>query len=162
MEGKFLSQIYSILFFFSMSVLTIIIVQTVHTFIQDKLHIQTFILSIIIETLFVFVIIKVYDELCCNWESVKTIPLLKKKKNELQSTVQNNYYYNNNNNNNNSNSNILESKTKFCPNCGISITNNHQDNYSMENIPKFCRNCGFLFKENIIDVNQQKELSFHN
>jgi hypothetical protein len=157
MGGKFLNQIYSILFFISISVLTIIIVQTIHTFIKEELHFQTFILSIIVEILFVFVIIKVYDELCCNWENVKTVPLLKKKKNESQTTVQNNYYYNNNSNNH-----VLESKTKFCPNCGISISNNYKSNYNIEKTPKFCRNCGFLFNENIFEKPQQKEWSFHN
>lgn len=150
---KFLIQIYSILFFLSISILTIIIVQTLYTFIQNELHFQTFIVSIIIESMFVFVIIKVYDELGCKWESVKTIPLLRKKK-EFQTTVQNNYYYNNNNN-------TLETKTRFCSNCGISITN-YQINSNVENIPKFCSNCGFLLKENFIDGNQQKEWPFHN
>ena len=151
---KFLIQIYSILFFLSISILTIIIVQTLYTFIQNELHFQTFIVSIIIESMFVFVIIKVYDELGCKWESVKTIPLLRKKK-EFQTTVQNNYYYNHNNNN------TLETKTRFCSNCGISITN-YQINSNVENIPKFCSNCGFLLKENFIDGNQQKEWPFHN
>ena len=151
---KFLIQIYSILFFLSISILTIIIVQTLYTFIQNELHFQTFIVSIIIESMFVFVIIKVYDELGCKWESVKTIPLLRKKK-EFQTTVQNNYYYNHNNNN------TLETKTRFCSNCGISI-NNYQINSNVENIPKFCSNCGFLLKENFIDGNQQKEWPFHN
>ena len=149
---KFLIQIYSILFFLSISILTIIIVQTLYTFIQNELHFQTFIVSIIIESMFVFVIIKVYDELGCKWESVKTIPILRKKK-EFQTTVQNNYYYNNNN--------TLETKTRFCSNCGISITN-YQINSNVENIPKFCSNCGFLLKENFIDGNQQKEWPFHN
>src|SRR5215203_508005 len=151
---KFLIQIYSILFFLSISILTIIIVQTLYTFIQNELHFQTFIVSIIIESMFVFVIIKVYDELGCKWESVKTIPLLRKKK-EFQTTVQNNYYYNHNNNN------TLETKTRFCSNCGISITN-YQINSNVENIPKFCSNCGFSLKENFIDGNQQKEWPFHN
>lgn len=149
---KFLIQIYSILFFLSISILTIIIVQTLYTFIQNELHFQTFIVSIIIESMFVFVIIKVYDELGCKWESVKTIPILRKKK-EFQTTVQNNYYYNNNN--------TLETKTRFCSNCGISITN-YQINSNVENIPKFCSNCGFSLKENFIDGNQQKEWPFHN
>ena len=152
---KLLSQIYSILFFLSISILTIIIVQTLYTFIQNELHFQTFIVSIIIEIIFVFVIIKVYDELGCKWESIKTIPLLRKKK-EFQTTVQNNYYYNDNNN-------TVDSKMRFCSNCGISITN-YNINSSIEDIPKFCRNCGFLLKENIIDVNhqQQKEWSFYH
>ncbi|HET8857202.1 MAG TPA: hypothetical protein VFM28_06720 [Nitrososphaeraceae archaeon] len=119
------------------------------------MHFQTFIVSIIIEIIFVFVIIKVYDELGCKWESIKTIPLLRKKK-EFQTTVQNNYYYNDNNN-------TVDSKMRFCSNCGISITN-YNINSSIEDIPKFCRNCGFLLKENIIDVNhhQQKEWSFYH
>lgn len=157
MVVKFLSQIYSILFFLSISILTIIIVQTLYTFIQNELHFQTFIVSITIEIMFVFVIIKVYDELGCKWENVKTIPLLRKKK-EIQSTVQNNYYYNTNNNNNN---NELETKTRFCPNCGISITN-RKINSNIENIQKFCSNCGFLIKENIINWKQKKEWQFHN
>ncbi len=155
MVVKFLSQIYSILFFLSISILTIIIVQTLYTFIQNELHFQSFIVSITIEIMFVFVIIKVYDELGCKWESVKTIPLLRKKK-EIQSTVQNNYYYNTNNNNNE-----LETKTRFCPNCGISITN-RKINSNIENIQKFCSNCGFLIKENIINWKQKKEWQFHN
>ena len=150
---KFLSQIYSILFFLSISILTIVIVQTLYTFIQNELHFQTFIVSIIIELMFVFVIIKVYDELGCKWESVKTIPLLRKNK-EIQTTVQNNYYYNNNNN-------TLETKTRFCSNCGISI-NNYKINSHAENIPKFCSNCGFLLNENLIERNQHKEWPFHN
>jgi ribosomal protein S27AE len=152
---KFLSQIYSILFFLSISILTIVIVQTLYTFIQNELHFQTFIVSIIIELMFVFVIIKVYDELGCKWESVKTIPLLRKNK-EFQTTVQNNYYYNNNNNNN-----TLETKTRFCSNCGISI-NNYKINSHAENIPKFCSNCGFLLNENLIERNPHKEWPFHN
>ncbi len=148
MGVKFSSHIYSILLFLSISILTIIIVQTLYTFIQNELHFQTFIVSIIIEIMFVFAIIKVYDELGCKWESIKTIPLISKKK-EFQSTVQNNYYYNSNNN-------TVDSKMRFCSNCGISITN-YKINSSIENIPKFCRNCGFLFKENIIDINQQQQ-----
>lgn len=155
MMVKFLSQIYSILLFLSISILTIVIVQTLYSFIQNELHFQTFIVSIIIEIIFVVVIIKVYDELGCKWESIKTIPLLRKKK-EFQTTVQNNYYYNDNNN-------TVDSKMRFCSNCGISITN-YNINSSIEDIPKFCRNCGFLLKENIIDVNhhQQKEWSFYH
>ena len=153
MVVKFLSQIYSILLFISISLLTIIIVQTLSSFI---LHFQTFIVSITIEIIFVFVIIKVYDELGCKWESIKTIPILRKKK-ELQTTVQNNYYYNDKDNNN-----TIDSKTRFCTNCGISITN-YNINSNIEDIPKFCRNCGFLIKESIIDINQQqKEWSFYH
>lgn len=154
MVVKFLSQIYSILLFISISLLTIIIVQTLSSFIKNELHFQTFIVSITIEIIFVFVIIKVYDELGCKWESIKTIPLLRKKK-EIQTTVQNNYYYNDNNN-------TVDSKMRFCSNCGISITN-YNINSSIEDIPKFCRNCGFLIKESIIDINQQqKEWSFYH
>ena len=155
MVVKFLSQIYSLLLFLSISILTIIIVQTLYSFIKNELHFQIFIVSITIEIIFVFVIIKVYDELGCKWESIKTIPLLRKKK-EIQTTVQNNYYYNDNNN-------TVDSKMRFCSNCGISITN-YNINSSIEDIPKFCRNCGFLLKENMIDVNhhQQKEWSFYH
>ena len=157
MVVKFLSQIYSLLLFLSISILTIIIVQTLYSFIQNELHFQTFIVSFIIEIIFVFVIVKVYDELGCKWESIKTIPLLRKKKEEFKTTVQNNYYYNDNNNNN-----TADSKMRFCSNCGISITN-YNINSKIENTPKFCRNCGFLLKENIIDVNlQQREWSFYH
>ena len=156
MVVKFLSQIYSILLFISISLLTIIIVQTLYSFIKNELHFQIFIVSITIEIIFVFVIIKVYDELGCKWESIKTIPLLRKKK-EIQTTVQNNYYYNDKDNNN-----TIDSKTRFCSNCGISITN-YNINSNIEDIPKFCRNCGFLIKESIIDINQQqKEWSFYH
>ena len=155
MVVKFLSQIYSILLFLSISILTIIIVQTLYSFIQNQLHFQTFIVSIIIEIIFVFVIIKVYDELGCKWESIKTIPVLRKKKEEILTTVQNHYYYKDNNN-------TVDSKTRFCSNCGISITN-YNINSNLENIPRFCKNCGFLLKENIINVNlQQKEWSFYH
>ncbi len=155
--GKCSSQIYSILFFLSISVLTIIIVQTLYTFIKNELHFQTFIVSIIIETTFVIVIIKVYDELGCKWESLQTIPLLRKKK-EFQTQVQNNYYYYNNNNSENK---VLDLKTKYCSSCGIPI-NTYQTNNSLEKMPKFCGNCGFLFKDTLIEGNIQKESSFHN
>src|SRR5687768_16515532 len=100
---KISSQLYSILFFVAISLLTIIIVQTFYSFIKSEIQVQIFVVSIIIELLFVFVIIKVYDELGCRWENVKTIPLLTKKK-ASSTTVQHNYYYNNNN----------DSKTIFC------------------------------------------------
>ena len=77
---KISSQLYSILFFVSISFLTIIIVQTFYSFIKNGIEFQLFLLSIIIELIFVFVIIKVYDELGCKWENVKTIPLVTKKK----------------------------------------------------------------------------------
>ena len=83
---KISSQLYSILFFIAISLLTIIIVQTGYSFIKGGIEIQLFTVSIIIELIFVFVIIKVYDELGCKWENVKTIPLLKKRRNtRLQS-----------------------------------------------------------------------------
>ena len=129
---KISSQLYSLLFFVAISLLTIIIVQTFYSFIKNEVEIQLFIISIIIELIFVFVIIKVYDELGCKWENVKTIPLLTKKKKYLP-TVQNNYYYNNND----------DSSTSFCSNCGISLSYRGK-NMHKENTPKFCRNCGYL------------------
>ena len=135
---KISSQLYSLLFFLAISLLTIIIVQTFYSFIQSGIEIQLFIVSITIEIIFVFVIIKVYDELGCKWENVKTIPLLKKKK-EYQTTVQNNYYYNNNE----------DSKTSFCTNCGIPLSY-HGNNLNNENNPKFCKNCGYLLPRNIL------------
>ena len=101
------------------------------------------------ELIFVFVIIKVYDELGCKWENVKTIPLLTKKK-ASSTTVQHNYYYNNNNNNNN------ESKTVFCSNCGIPLSYS-SINLNQESIPKFCRNCGVFLTNSIPGGFQQKE-----
>ena len=73
---KISSQLYSILFFVAISLLTIIIVQTFYSFIKSEIEVQLFIISIIIELIFIFVIIKVYDELGCKWENLKTIPLL--------------------------------------------------------------------------------------
>ena len=108
---KISSQLYSLLFFVAISLLTIIIVQTFYSFIKNEVEVQLFIISFIIEIIFVFVIIKVYDELGCKWENVKTIPLLTKTKKYLP-TVQNNYYYNNNDD---------DSSTSFCSNCGISL-----------------------------------------
>lgn len=154
--GKCSSQIYSILFFLSMSILTIIIVQTLYTFIKNELHFQTFLVSIIIEITFVIVIIKVYDELGCKWENLQTIPLLRKKK-EFQTQVQNNYYYYNNTNENK----MLDSNTKYCSSCGIALIT-YLTNNNLEKIPKFCRNCGFLIKDSLIEGNLQKEFSFHN
>jgi hypothetical protein len=142
---KISSQLYSILFFVSISLLTIIIVQTFYSFIKSEIQFQIFVVSIIIELLFVFVIIKVYDELGCRWENVKTIPLLRKKK-ASSTTVQHNYYYNNNN----------DSKTIFCFNCGIPLYY-HKINSNEENNPKFCRNCGVLLTKSILGGFQQKE-----
>ena len=128
---KISSQLYSVLFFVAISLLTIIIVQTFYSF--------------LIELIFVFVIIKVYDELGCKWENVKTIPLLTKKK-AYSTTVQHNYYYNNNN----------ESKTIFCSNCGIPLSYS-SINLNQESIPKFCRNCGVFLTKSIPGGFQQKE-----
>ena len=135
---KISSQLYSILFFVAISLLTIIIVQTFYSFIKNEVEIQLFIISIIIELIFVFVIIKVYDELGCKWENVKTIPLITKKKKSLP-TVQNNYYYNNND----------DASTIFCSNCGISLSYRGKNTHK-ENTPKFCRNCGYLLPTSIL------------
>jgi hypothetical protein len=141
---KISSQLYSLLFFVAISLLTIIIVQTFYSFIKNEVEIQLFIISIIIELIFVFVIIKVYDELGCKWENVKTIPLLTKTKKYLP-TVQNNYYYNNND----------DSSTSFCSNCGISLSYRGK-NIHKENTPKFCRNCGYLLPTGILGGNKQR------
>ena len=135
---KISSQLYSILFFVAISLLTIIIVQTFYSFIKNEVEIQLFIISFIIELIFVFVIIKVYDELGCKWENVKTIPLITKKKKSLP-TVQNNYYYNNND----------DASTSFCSNCGISLSYRGKNTHK-ENTPKFCRNCGYLLPTSIL------------
>jgi ribosomal protein S27AE len=145
---KFSSQLYSVLFFVAISLLTIIIVQTFYSFLKSAIEFQLFLVSIIIELIFVFVIIKVYDELGCKWENVQTIPLLTKKK-AYSTTVQHNYYYNNNNNNN-------ESKTIFCSNCGIPLSYS-SINLNQESIPKFCRNCGVFLTNSIPGGFQQKE-----
>ena len=136
---KISSQLYSLLFFVAISLLTIIIVQTFYSFIKNEVEVQLFIISIIIELIFVFVIIKVYDELGCKWENVKTIPLLTKKKKYLP-TVQNNYYYNNNDD---------DTSISFCSNCGISLSYRGK-NMHKENTPKFCRNCGYLLPTSIL------------
>ena len=142
---KISSQLYSVLFFVAISLLTIIIVQTFYSFLKSAIEFQLFLVSIIIELIFVFVIIKVYDELGCKWENVKTIPLLRKKK-AYSTTVQHNYYYNNNN----------ESKTIFCSNCGIPLSYS-SINLNQESIPKFCRNCGVFLTKSIPGGFQQKE-----
>jgi hypothetical protein len=142
---KISSQLYSLLFFVAISLLTIIIVQTFYSFLKSAIEFQLFLVSIIIELIFVIVIIKVYDELGCKWENVKTIPLLTKKK-AYSTTVQHNYYYNNNN----------ESKTIFCSNCGIPLSYS-SINMNQESIPKFCRNCGVFVTKSIPGGFQQKE-----
>ena len=142
---KISSQLYSVLFFVAISLLTIIIVQTFYSFLKSAIEFQLFLVSIIIELIFVFVIIKVYDELGCKWENVKTIPLLTKKK-AYSPTVQHYYYYNNNN----------ESKTIFCSNCGIPLSYS-SINLNQESIPKFCRNCGVFLTKSILGGFQQKE-----
>jgi ribosomal protein S27AE len=142
---KISSQLYSLLFFVAISLLTIIIVQTFYSFLKSAIEFQLFLVSIIIELIFVIVIIKVYDELGCKWENVKTIPLLTKKK-AYSTTVQHNYYYNNNN----------ESKTIFCSNCGIPLSYS-SINLNQESIPKFCRNCGVFLTKSIPGGFQQKE-----
>jgi hypothetical protein len=143
---KISSQLYSILFFVAISLLTIIIVQTFYSFIKSGIEFQLFLISIIIELIFVFVIIKVYDELGCKWENVKTIPLVTKKK-AYSTSVQYNYYYNNNNN---------DAKTIFCSNCGIPLSCS-RINLNQENNPRFCRNCGVLLTKSILGGFQQKE-----
>jgi hypothetical protein len=148
---KISSQLYSLLFFVAISLLTIIIVQTFYSFIKNEVEIQLFIISFIIEIIFVFVIIKVYDELGCKWENVKTIPLLTKKKKYLP-TVQNNYYYNNNDD---------DTSISFCSNCGISLYYRGK-NMQKENTPKFCRNCGYLLPTSILGGYKQQIEEYSN
>ena len=148
---KISSQLYSLLFFVAISLLTIIIVQTFYSFIKNEVEVQLFIISIIIELIFVFVIIKVYDELGCKWENVKTIPLLTKKKKYLP-TVQNNYYYNNNDD---------DTSISFCSNCGISLYYRGK-NMQKENTPKFCRNCGYLLPTSILGGYKQQIEEYSN
>lgn len=135
---KFSNHIYSVLFFVAMSILTIITVQTIHLFIENEIGTSKFIISLSVELIFLVVIIKVYDEIGCKWESIKIIPISKKKKEEIYSKIQNNYYYNNSTN----------VKGKFCPNCGISIGKNISGLYlEREILPRFCKNCGILLKD---------------
>ena len=148
---KISSQLYSLLFFVAISLLTIIIVQTFYSFIKNEVEVQLFIISFIIEIIFVFVIIKVYDELGCKWENVKTIPLLTKKKKYLP-TVQNNYYYNNNDD---------DTSISFCSNCGISLYYRGK-NMQKENTPKFCRNCGYLLPTSILGGYKQQIEEYSN
>lgn len=137
---KFSNQLYSILFFAAMSILTLIIVQTVYSFIKNDIQMPKFVISIITEFIFVFVIIKVYDEIGCKWENIKVVPISKKRKEEVQPTVQNNYYYS---------SSPKFNTTRFCPNCGITVTKHipQSDLEKDEAIPRFCRNCGTLINE---------------
>ena len=148
---KISSQLYSLLFFVAISLLTIIIVQTFYSFIKNEVEVQLFIISFIIEIIFVFVIIKVYDELGCKWENVKTIPLFTKKKKYLP-TVQNNYYYNNNDD---------DTSISFCSNCGISLYYRGK-NMQKENTPKFCRNCGYLLPTSILGGYKQQIEEYSN
>ena len=142
---KISNQLYSLLFFGAISLLTIIIVQTFYSFIKSEIEFQLFLVSIIIELIFVLVIIKVYDELGCKWENLKTIPLLSKKK-EYSPNVQHNYYYNNNN----------DSKISFCSNCGIPLSY-PKINFNQESSQKYCKNCGILLTKSIVDDFQQRE-----
>src|SRR5688500_4531593 len=142
---KISSQLYSVLFFVAISLLTIIIVQTFYSFLKSAIEFQLFLVSIIIELIFVFVIIKVYDELGSKWENVKTIPLITKKKAYFTS-VQHNYYYNNNN----------DSKTIIYFIFGIPLSFS-SSNLNQENNLRYCRNCGVLLTESILGGFQQKE-----
>lgn len=137
---KFSNQLYCILFFAAMSILTLIIVQTVYSFIKNDIQMPKFVISIIMEFIFVFVIIKVYDEIGCKWENIKVVPIAKKHKEEVQPTVQNNYYYSNS---------PKFNTNRFCPNCGITVTKHipQSDLEKDETIPRFCRNCGSLINE---------------
>jgi hypothetical protein len=144
---KFSNQLYSVLFFITISILTIITVQTIHLFIKNEIGMVKFMISLIIELIFVFVIIKVYDEIGCKWENIKIVPISKKRNEEIQAKIQNNYYYNN----------ITNLTKKFCPHCGISIEKNHtESNLKNEILPRFCRNCGTLLNNTRFTENNQK------
>jgi len=130
------NHIYSFLFFIAISILTIIIAQTIHLFLQNEIGMLKFVISLIIELTFAVAIIKVYDEVGCKWENIQVLPISKKRKEEY-SKVQNNYYYN-----------AIPDLKKFCPNCGIPIGKNRSTSYlDNEILPRFCRNCGILLKE---------------
>ena len=130
------NHIYSFLFFIAISILTIIIAQTIHLFLQNKIGMLKFVISLIIELTFGVAIIKVYDDVGCKWENIHVLPISKKRKEEY-SKVQNNYYYN-----------AITDLKKFCPNCGIIIGKSRSTSYlDNEILPRFCRNCGILLKE---------------
>ncbi|MDX1372359.1 MAG: hypothetical protein R3321_07805 [Nitrososphaeraceae archaeon] len=138
-------HIYSFLFFIAISILTIIIVQTINLFVQKEIGMLKFVISLIIELTFGVAIVKVYDEVGCKWENIKILPISKKRKEEYLK-VQNNYYYN-----------TIPELKKFCPNCGSPIGKNRRTAYSDNEIPpKFCRNCGILLNETGITGDNQK------
>lgn len=138
-------HIYSFLFFIAISILTIIIVQTIHLFVQKEIGTLKFVISLIIELTFAVAIVKVYDEVGCKWENIKILPISKKRKEEY-SKVQNNYYFN-----------TMSVLKKFCPNCGSPVGKNLGKAYSdNEILPRFCRNCGILLKETGITGDNQK------
>jgi uncharacterized membrane protein YraQ (UPF0718 family) len=139
------NHIYSFLFFIAISILTIIIVQTIHLFVQKEIGMLKFVISLIIELTFGVAIVKVYDEVGCKWENIKILPI-SKKRNEEYSKVQNNYYFN-----------TMSALKKFCPNCGSPVGKNRGKAYSdNELLPRFCRNCGILLKETGITGENQK------
>ena len=142
---KFSSQLYSILFLAAMSILTVIIVQTIYSFIKNEMEMSKFVVSIIMEVVFVFIIVKVYDEIGCKWENMKIIAVGKKKKDQVQQTVQNNYYYG---------TSPKLNVSKFCPNCGMSIIKQTLVSKLEKNetLPRYCRNCGSVINVTEIET----------
>ncbi|MGD1834266.1 MAG: hypothetical protein ACPKPY_12280 [Nitrososphaeraceae archaeon] len=113
-------------------------VQTLHSFLNNLIDFNKFIIAIVVESSFVIVIIKVYDEIGCKWENIKTIPIQRKEKKEIPTTVHNNYYY----------SKQLDKKMKFCGNCGNEVVINYanKEQNIISTYPKFCKSCGYQLK----------------
>ena len=134
---KLSKSLQTILFFISISVLTIITVQTLHSFLNGLIDFNKFIIAIIIELAFVIIIIKTYDEIGCKWENIKSIPIKRKQKKEIPTTINNNYYYDK----------LLDRKMKFCENCGNEvILNSSSEQNIITTYPNFCKSCGHKVK----------------
>ena len=71
------SKLTILLFFIGMTFMTIIIIETILLFLENRIETSNFLIYIIVELISIFIIIKIHDEIGTNWESIKTVSLLK-------------------------------------------------------------------------------------
>ncbi len=126
-----------ILFFIGISIMTIILVQSIIFFIKDQSSLGTKIFVILIEVSIIVTIIKLYDSMS-RWEKISKI-ITNRYPDNPKTTL--------------NTEKKIENSTKYCSQCGYNInvdnmsgtesdSNGIKPKVDINNYPKYCINCG--------------------
>ncbi len=130
-----------VLFFAGISIMTIIVVQTILYFINDDSSVVTKIIVISIEGSLILIMLKIYDDMS-RWEQI--------------SKVISGRFFNRTSNQTYDSEKISENLIKYCSYCGYNISVGHGSRLGLSNrneanikdniYPKYCINCGSKIK----------------